>query len=70
MADLCEVAALRGCPSDPIICNPTDSTERFIRWQGRLWSSNPAEWKQEVKRLAFATIDTALSSARNSVALP
>jgi hypothetical protein len=53
-----------------VVCNPTDSAERFIRWQGRLWSSNPASWKQEVKQLAFAAIDAALSSPRGSGARP
>ena len=57
-------------PQIAVVCNPTSPPERFIRWQGRLWSSNPADWKQELKRLAFKTIDASLGSACNSVARP
>lgn len=57
-------------PQIAAVCNPTDPVERFIRWQGRLWSSNPASWKQEVKRRAFAAIDAALGSPRNAKARP
>jgi hypothetical protein len=57
-------------PQIAVICNPTDPAERFIRWQGRLWSSNPASWKQEVKRLAFAAVEAALAASRDEAAQP
>lgn len=57
-------------PQIAVVCHPTNPSERFIRWQGRLWSSNPTAWKQELKQLAFAAIDTALCSAPNSVGMP
>lgn len=44
-------------PEIAVVCLPLDPSARLIRWQGLLWSSNPAEWKQEVKALAFAAID-------------
>ncbi|GAB3997790.1 hypothetical protein GCM10029992_21750 [Glycomyces albus] len=52
-------------PQIALVCWPLHPEDRMIRWQGRLWSSNPAEWKQEVKRLAFAAIDA--SCARPGV---
>lgn len=57
-------------PQIAVVCNPTDPTRRFIRWQGRLWSSNPAAWKQEIKQLAFVGVEAGLASAPNSVARP
>jgi hypothetical protein len=56
-------------PQIAAFCNPTYPPERFIRWQGRLWSSNPASG-QEVKRLAFAAIDASLGTARDAVTRP
>lgn len=47
-------------PEIAVVCLPLDPSTRLLRWQGLLWSSNPAEWKQEVKALAFAAIDKAL----------
>ena len=57
-------------PQIAVVCNPADPGERFIRWQGRLWSSNPASWKQEIKRLAFETIDAALAVSRDAAVRP
>ncbi|WP_030144299.1 hypothetical protein [Glycomyces sp. NRRL B-16210] len=57
-------------PRIAAVCNPADPSERFIRWQGRLWSSNPAPWKQEIKRLTFAVIDTALKASNDAEAMP
>lgn len=45
-------------PEIAVVCWPLEPSRRLIRWQGRLWSSNPAEWKQEIKSLAFAAIDS------------
>jgi hypothetical protein len=50
-------------PQIAVVCNPADPTGRFIRWQGRLWSSNPVSWKDEVKRLAFARLDAVLTGS-------
>jgi hypothetical protein len=47
-------------PEIAIVCLPFVPSARLIRWQGLLWSSNPAEWKQEVKQRAFAAIDAML----------
>jgi hypothetical protein len=57
-------------PQIAVVCNPTAPSERFIRWQGRLWSSNPKHWKDELRTLAFAAVDAALHSAPNSVRMP
>ncbi|MEU6858476.1 hypothetical protein AB0B28_06345 [Glycomyces sp. NPDC046736] len=57
-------------PQIAVVCNPTDASRRFIRWQSQLWSSNPKDWKDELKALAFAAIDTGLCSAPNSVGMP
>lgn len=53
-------------PEIAVVCRPADPSERLIRWQGRLWSSNPVEWKREFKRLAFASIDAALGRCGGS----
>lgn len=47
-------------PEIAIVCLPLDPSQRVIRWQGLLWASNPAEWKQDVKARAFAAVDAAL----------
>jgi len=47
-------------PEIAVVCLPFDPSARLIRWQGLLWSSNPAEWKQEVRQLAFAAVDSIL----------
>lgn len=47
-------------PEIAVVCLPLNPAARLIRWQGLLWSSNPAEWRQEVKGLAFAAIDHVL----------
>ncbi|MCH7231111.1 hypothetical protein L0U85_09630 [Glycomyces sp. L485] len=47
-------------PEIAVVCLPLDPAQRLIRWQGLLWSSNTNEWKQEVKDLAFGTIDRVL----------
>lgn len=53
-------------PQIALVCNPAAPADRFIRWQGRLWSSNPTDRKQEVKRLAFAAVDAALAFSRTT----
>ncbi|THV43025.1 hypothetical protein [Glycomyces buryatensis] len=57
-------------PQIAVVCNPTEPGERFIRWQGRLWSSNPEDWKQDVKRLAFESIDAILAASRDAATRP
>ncbi|MEU6246611.1 hypothetical protein [Glycomyces sp. NPDC047010] len=57
-------------PQIAVVCNPTDPAARFIRWQGRLWSSNPATWKEEVKRLAFSSLDAVPSDSPEAAARP
>lgn len=47
-------------PEIAIVCLPFDPSARLIRRQGLLWSSNPPEWKQEVKHLALAAVDAIL----------
>ncbi|MFB9662911.1 hypothetical protein ACFQS3_24765 [Glycomyces mayteni] len=47
-------------PEIAIVRLPFDPSTRLIRWQGLLWSSSPAEWRQEVKHLAFAAVDAML----------
>lgn len=48
-------------PEIAVVCWPLEPSRRHLRWQGRLWSSNPVEWKQEVKALAFAAIDSVIT---------
>lgn len=50
-------------PEIAIVCLPFVPSARLIRWQGLLWSSNPPEWKQEVKHLAFTAIDAILGGS-------
>lgn len=57
-------------PQIAVIGNPTVPADRFLRWQGRLWSSNHAAWKQEVKRLAFATVDAVFADSQDEEARP
>lgn len=57
-------------PQIAVVRNPTVPAERSLRWQGRLWSSNPPAWKREVKQLAFAAIDAALTDSRDAEARP
>jgi hypothetical protein len=57
-------------PQIAVVCNPTSPADRFIRWQGRLWSSNSAAWKREIKRLAFETADAAFDAAEDTAARP
>ena len=57
-------------PEIAVVCLPLDPAQRLIRWQGLLWSSNPSEWKQEVKELAFGTIDRVLCARPTGEARP
>ena len=50
-------------PEIAIVCLPFDPSARLVRWQGLLWSSNPSEWKQEVKHRAFTAIDAILGGS-------
>ncbi|WP_335991015.1 hypothetical protein [Glycomyces sp. MUSA5-2] len=52
-------------PEIAVVCWPLEPSRRLMRWQGRLWSSNPAEWKQEIKGLVFAAIDEQFEVARD-----
>ncbi|WP_156926028.1 hypothetical protein [Glycomyces arizonensis] len=57
-------------PEIAIVCLPLDPSARLIRWQGLLWSSNPPEWKQEVRDLAFTAIDAILGGRPGAAARP
>jgi hypothetical protein len=57
-------------PEIAVVCLPLDPAARLLRWQGLLWSSNPAEWRQEVKDLAFAAIDRVLCGRPGGEARP
>jgi hypothetical protein len=53
-------------PQFAVVCLPLQPADRVIRWEGLLWSSNPSEWKREVRDLTFASIDAALERLRRS----
>ncbi|WP_100444495.1 hypothetical protein [Glycomyces xiaoerkulensis] len=57
-------------PEIAVVCWPFDPTQRLLRWQGLLWSSNPTEWKQEVRDRAFRTIDRVLGARPSGEARP